>query len=75
MTDKTGARPEKRLVYRHAGVTRATHWINVLALSLLLMSGLQIFNAHPRSTGAPSRRSAIRGWPWSPARRAPSRSA
>jgi thiosulfate reductase cytochrome b subunit len=41
------ARPEKVLVYRHARVTRITHWINVLALSLLLMSGLQIFNAHP----------------------------
>lgn len=38
---------EKVLVYRHAGVTRLTHWINVLAVSLLLMSGLQIFNAHP----------------------------
>ncbi len=41
------ARPEKVLVYRHAGVTRVTHWINVVALTLLLMSGLQIFNAHP----------------------------
>jgi thiosulfate reductase cytochrome b subunit len=41
------ARPERVLVYRHARVTRITHWINVLALSLLLMSGLQIFNAHP----------------------------
>src|SRR5262249_27677201 len=28
-------------------VTRITHWLNVLAVSLLLMSGLQIFNAHP----------------------------
>jgi thiosulfate reductase cytochrome b subunit len=36
----------KVLVRRHSGVTRITHWINVLALSLLLMSGLQIFNAH-----------------------------
>jgi thiosulfate reductase cytochrome b subunit len=34
-------------VRRHAGVTRLTHWVNVLAVSLLLMSGLQIFNAHP----------------------------
>jgi len=40
-------RPARVLVRRHAGVTRLTHWINVLALSLLLMSGLQIFNAHP----------------------------
>jgi thiosulfate reductase cytochrome b subunit len=37
----------KVLVRRHSGVTRITHWLNVLALSLLLMSGLQIFNAHP----------------------------
>src|ERR1700758_233022 len=35
------------LVRRHSGVTRLTHWINALALALLLMSGLQIFNAHP----------------------------
>jgi thiosulfate reductase cytochrome b subunit len=41
------AKPAKVLVYRHAAVTRLTHWINVLAVSLLLMSGLQIFNAHP----------------------------
>jgi len=37
----------RRLVYRHALVVRVTHWINVLCLTLLLMSGLQIFNAHP----------------------------
>ena len=37
----------KLLVRRHSGATRLTHWINVLAVSLLLMSGLQIFNAHP----------------------------
>jgi thiosulfate reductase cytochrome b subunit len=35
-------------IYRHRLVTRISHWINVLCLSLLLMSGLQIFNAHPR---------------------------
>lgn len=37
----------RRRVYRHSVVTRVTHWINVLALTLLLMSGLQILNAHP----------------------------
>ena len=41
------AKPAKVLVYRHKAITRLTHWINVLAVSLLLMSGLQIFNAHP----------------------------
>jgi len=35
-------------IYRHRLVTRITHWINVACVSLLLMSGLQIFNAHPR---------------------------
>ena len=37
----------KVLVLRHALVTRVTHWINLIALTVLLMSGLQIFNAHP----------------------------
>jgi thiosulfate reductase cytochrome b subunit len=32
---------------RHAWPVRVMHWINVLAFVLLLMSGLQIFNAHP----------------------------
>jgi thiosulfate reductase cytochrome b subunit len=41
------AKPKTVLVYRHAAVTRATHWINVLALIFLLMSGLNIFGAHP----------------------------
>ena len=41
------AKPAKVLVYRHAAVTRLTHWINALALTLLLMSGLNIFGAHP----------------------------
>lgn len=35
------------LIQRHALVTRITHWINLLAIMMLLMSGLQIFNAHP----------------------------
>ncbi len=32
---------------RHALPVRIMHWINVLAFFMLLMSGLQIFNAHP----------------------------
>jgi thiosulfate reductase cytochrome b subunit len=35
------------LYYRHTLPVRVMHWINVLALTLLMMSGLQIFNAHP----------------------------
>src|SRR5262245_13881771 len=32
---------------RHSLLVRITHWLNVIALTALLMSGLQIFNAHP----------------------------
>ncbi|MCW5698154.1 MAG: cytochrome b/b6 domain-containing protein [Bauldia sp.] len=39
--------PQKRKVYRHALVVRVTHWINALCIVFLVMSGLQIFNAHP----------------------------
>ena len=37
----------RRWIFRHAGAVRVTHWINVVCLTILLMSGLQIFNAHP----------------------------
>ena len=33
--------------YRHRLPVRVMHWINVLCLTILLMSGLNIFNAHP----------------------------
>jgi thiosulfate reductase cytochrome b subunit len=36
-----------RLIYRHTLPIRIMHWINVIALTLMLFSGLQIFNAHP----------------------------
>jgi thiosulfate reductase cytochrome b subunit len=39
--------PDTILVARHSLAVRLTHWINVLALLVLLTSGLQIFNAHP----------------------------
>ncbi|MEO8755110.1 MAG: cytochrome b/b6 domain-containing protein [Casimicrobiaceae bacterium] len=35
------------LYYRHTLPVRIMHWINVIALTCLFMSGLQIFNAHP----------------------------
>src|SRR5581483_7723357 len=37
----------REVIYRHSRAVRLTHWINVLVLLVLLMSGLQIFNAHP----------------------------
>lgn len=39
--------PGSYLYYRHSLPVRVMHWINVLALVILLMSGLGIFNAHP----------------------------
>jgi thiosulfate reductase cytochrome b subunit len=32
---------------RHSALVRISHWINAGCLAFLLMSGLQIFNAHP----------------------------
>lgn len=43
----TGQTTHRTYFYRHSVVVRVTHWINVLCMTLLLMSGLQIFNAHP----------------------------
>jgi len=37
----------REVIYRHGVVVRATHWINVVCLVLLLASGLKIFNSHP----------------------------
>ncbi len=38
---------ERRLTFRHHFWVRLTHWISAICLFILLMSGLQIFNAHP----------------------------
>ena len=37
--------------YRHTLPVRIAHWVNALCLVVLVMSGLQIFNAHPLSIG------------------------
>ena len=47
MTDLAPAPPPTR-VYRHRLPTRIWHWVNAVTLLILLMSGLMIFNAHPR---------------------------
>ena len=43
--------PEKEAaterIYRHTLPVRLGHWLNVVCLFILIMSGLQIFNAHP----------------------------
>ena len=36
------------VVRRHRLSTRVWHWINALTIVVMLMSGLMIFNAHPR---------------------------
>ncbi|WP_426228214.1 cytochrome b/b6 domain-containing protein [Pararhizobium sp. DWP3-4] len=36
------------VIYRHRIATRITHWTWAIALFFLLLSGLQIFNAHPQ---------------------------
>jgi thiosulfate reductase cytochrome b subunit len=47
------SRPDRRLddgriaFYRHPILVRLTHWAWALCLLILLMSGLQVFNAHP----------------------------
>ncbi len=39
--------PSRERVYRHRLPVRISHWLNVPFLIILIMSGLQIFNAHP----------------------------
>ena len=46
-TAPTVSEPQRVLVYRHSLLVRITHWINVVCIIFLVMSGLQIFNAHP----------------------------
>jgi thiosulfate reductase cytochrome b subunit len=44
---KAQASRRRSWTFRHSAIVRVTHWINFLCLAVLLMSGLQIFNAHP----------------------------
>jgi thiosulfate reductase cytochrome b subunit len=41
------ARNKGPLIYRQSIFTRVTHWVWVVCLFFLLLSGLNIFNAHP----------------------------
>ena len=47
MTPDTPSTTPAQVYYRHTLPVRLMHWINVVALTVLFMSGLQIFNAHP----------------------------
>jgi thiosulfate reductase cytochrome b subunit len=42
------AAPAKPVIYRHRLSTRIWHWLNAALILVMLMSGLMIFNAHPR---------------------------
>ncbi|HEY0036715.1 MAG TPA: cytochrome b/b6 domain-containing protein [Longimicrobium sp.] len=46
---------------RHHWVVRVTHWVNVVALAVMVASGLKIFNAYPRFA---RRGEAFCCWPW-----------
>ena len=39
--------PKSEFIYRHTIPIRVMHWTNVICFTILLMSGLNIFNAHP----------------------------
>jgi thiosulfate reductase cytochrome b subunit len=46
-TTDAGMASGRTLFYRHDLLVRLSHWVNVLCMTVLLYSGLQIFNAHP----------------------------
>ncbi len=46
-TPMVSSSPVIERVYRHRLPVRIGHWLNVPFLIILIMSGLQIFNAHP----------------------------
>src|ERR1041384_4831092 len=50
-------RPEKR----HHWIVRATHWVNAVALTLMVGSGLRIFNAYPMFA---RKGESFCCWPW-----------
>ncbi len=53
------------LVYRHRLPTRVWHWVNALAIFIMLMSGLMISNAHPHLYWGEYGANLDRPW-WSP---------
>lgn len=45
---KSDIRPRREIIHRHSWLVRLTHWINALTIFIMVGSGLNIFNAHPR---------------------------
>lgn len=48
MESQPEPRVQRRTVYRHKLATRLWHWVNAIAVLVLIPSGLMISNAHPR---------------------------
>ena len=46
---------------RHHWIVRVTHWVNVVALTIMAASGMRIFNAYPRFA---RRGESFCCWPW-----------
>lgn len=42
------ARPRRQVIRRHSWPVRLTHWINAVTIFIMVGSGLNILNAHPR---------------------------
>jgi len=47
-TEERPAHSRREVIRRHAWPVRLTHWINALTIFIMIGSGLNIFNAHPR---------------------------
>jgi thiosulfate reductase cytochrome b subunit len=45
--DRVVHRTDPRLIYRQSIFTRITHWVWAVAMFFLVLTGLQIWNAHP----------------------------
>ena len=45
---KVRRKPRREVIYRHTLPVRLSHWVNALVVFLMIGSGLNIFNAHPR---------------------------
>ena len=47
-TAEREGRGQREVIYRHTFLVRLAHWVNALAIFLLIGTGLNIFNAHPQ---------------------------
>jgi thiosulfate reductase cytochrome b subunit len=60
--DTTAEAPSGSLVLVHPLVVRATHWINALAILLMILSGWRIYNASPLFPFKFAREITLGGW-------------